>query len=154
LALVFPWADSIRLWSTASMSTVAVALCFLGVSLALAGLARDGRGSVLLHAASVTSYAASILAYQVAGLALLLVIAVYLGYAQAERALRRWAVDVTVVIAALAWSANRTRHIRHVASPHQMLADIPTFVRQGVVLLPTRCSPFRGRTVRLSKALL
>src|SRR5205823_2958739 len=134
LALVFPWADSIRLWPTASMGTIAVALCFLGVSLALAGLARHERGSILLHAVSVTCYAASILTYQVAGVALLLVIAIYLVYAQPDRALRRYAVDATVVLAALAWSANRTRHVRHVANPHQMLADVPTFVRQGVVL--------------------
>ena len=40
LALVFPWADSIRLWPIATVITIALLFFFLGVIAALAGLAR------------------------------------------------------------------------------------------------------------------
>ncbi|HEU5373287.1 MAG TPA: hypothetical protein VFU51_12935 [Gaiellaceae bacterium] len=144
LALVFPWADSVRLWPTASITTVAVAFCFLGVIAALAAFGRSGRRSILLHAVSVILYAASILAYQTAGLAELLLVVVYVAHAPLRSALRRWGVDVVVIVAALGWSANATRHVRHVASPHQMLSDVPAFVHQGVVLFADALLAFPG----------
>ena len=144
LAFVFPWADSVRLWPTASMTTIAVGLCFLGVIFALSGLARHGRRSVVLHGCAVACYAASVLTYQVAALAELFVGVIYLAYAPRRRAVRRWAADVVAVLAALAWSANATRHIRHVAGPREMLADVPTFVRQGSVLFLKALLAFPG----------
>jgi hypothetical protein len=144
LALVFPWSDSVRLWPTASTTTIGVGLAFLGFIFALSGLARRGRSSVVLHACAVACYVGSVLTYQVAGFAELFFGAAYLAYAPRRRALRRWAVDVVAVAAALAWSANATRHIRHVAGPREMLADVPTFIRQGGVLFLKALLAFPG----------
>jgi hypothetical protein len=144
LTLVFPWADSIRLWPVATLITIAVLLFFLGVCASLAGLARDGRASVALHGVAVACYAASVLAYQVASLAALALVAVYLVHAPAGRALRRAAVDVAVVVVALAWSAHATRHARHVAGLGQMLHDVPSFLHQGTTLFADALLAFPG----------
>jgi hypothetical protein len=144
LALVFPWADSIRLWPVATLITIAVFLFFLGVCSALAGLARHGRRSVALHAVAVTCYVGSVLAYQVASLVALLLVAVYLLHAPPRRALRRAAVDVVAIVIALAWSAHATRHVRHVANLGQMLHDVPSFVHQGTTLFADALLAFPG----------
>ena len=144
LALVFPWADSIRLWPVATMITIAVLLFFLGVVSALAGLAREGRKSIGLHAIAVACYVASILAYQVASLVVLVLVVVYLAHAPVGRAVRRAAVDVAAIVVALAWSAHATRHARHVANVRQMLHDVPAFVHQGTVLFADALLAFPG----------
>jgi hypothetical protein len=144
LTLVFPWADSIRLWPVATLITIAVLFFFLGVVAALAGLARQGRGSVALHAAAVACYVASVLAYQVASLVVLALVLVYLAHAPAGRALRRAAVDVAAVVVALAWSAHATRHARHVANDRQMLHDVPAFLHQCTVLVADAILAFPG----------
>lgn len=144
LALVFPWADSIRLWPVATLITIAVLLFFVGVCAALAGLARHGRSSVVLHGVAVACYVGSVLAYQVASLVALLLVVVYLAHAPPRRALRRAAADVIAVVIALAWSAHATRHARHVANLNQMLHDVPSFVQQGTKVFARALLAFPG----------
>jgi hypothetical protein len=144
LALVFPWSDSVRLWTTGSVITIAIALFFVGVICALSGLSRSGPKSVFLHAGAVLCYVASVLTYQATGLAAALAGAIYLAHATPQRAVRRWAIDFLAVVTALAWSANATRDVRHVASPTEMLSDIPAFVRQATVLFVDALLAFPG----------
>jgi hypothetical protein len=144
LTLVFPWADSIRLWPIATLITLCVLLFFVGVIAALAGLARHGRRSIVLHGIAVTCYVASVLAYQVASLVVLFLLVVYLAHAPVRRALRRAAVDVVAIVIAVAWSAHATRHARHVASPGQMLHDVPSFLHQGTTLFADALLAFPG----------
>jgi hypothetical protein len=144
MALVFPWADAIRLWVVATLITIAVLLFFVGVCSALAGLARTGRRSVVLHGVAVACYAASVLAYQVASVAAFFLVGVYLAHAPPRRALRRAAADVVALVIALAWSAHATRHVRHVASLSQMLHDVPSFLHQGTTLFADALLAFPG----------
>ena len=108
LALVFPWADAIRLWPTASLNTVALDFAFLGAFIALVGIRREGRRSTVALAGSAALYALSVLTYEVAGIALLLVGALYLLNAPRSKALRWWAVHAAVVGAALVYTALTT----------------------------------------------
>jgi hypothetical protein len=144
LALVFPWSDSVRLWITGSAITIAISIYFVGVICALSGLSRCGRKSAALHGGAVLCYVVSVLTYQATGLAAALTGAIYLAHAPRERALRRWAIDFLAVVAALGWSANATRDVRHVATPTEMFSDIPAFVRQATVLFVDALLAFPG----------
>jgi MFS family permease len=152
LALLFPWADSVRFWPSAAVNTIAAAFFFLGVVCALLGLERDGPPAWVLGGVGTAFYLASVLTYEVAGLAACLVGAPYLRRAPRARALRRWALDVLVVLAALAWSAHATRGVRHVASPSQVLSDLPSFVRQSSSLLAAALLSFPSLDVGVAKA--
>jgi hypothetical protein len=99
LLLAFPWADSTRMWATASFDTLAVALYLLGAALAVRAL-RDppARGRT---AASLALYLLASWTYEVVAIAVLGSIALYLTVAPRRAALRRWALDVGVVAIAL-----------------------------------------------------
>ena len=154
LALLFPWADSVRLWPTVSITGIAVTFFFLGVCLALVALEADGWRRWLLGGLGTAFYLASVLTYEVAGVAACLVGVLYLRRAPRSHALWRWAVDVFVVVAALAWSAHATRGVRHVASPSQVLSDVPSFVRQGSSLLAVALLAFPGTDGAVAKAVM
>ena len=61
LALLFPWATSVRLWPTAALNNVAVLLLFAGFLIALRGLRVEGSRGLLIHLAATACYVASIL---------------------------------------------------------------------------------------------
>ena len=154
LALLFPWSDSVRLWPSASVNTIAVAFFFLGVVVALRSFDFEGWRQWALGLLGTCLYLASVLTYEVAGLAACLVGALYLRRAPRGLALRRWALDVAVVLAALAWSAHATRGVRHVASPSQVLSDVPAFLRQGTSLLAASLLAFPGADAGFAKAAM
>lgn len=133
LALVFPWADSIRLWPTASVNTVALMSAFLGGFLALRGIDGTGWRARLALAGSAVLYACSVLTYEVAGIGLLLVGALYLRHAPRGRALRWWALHAAVVIAALAYTALTTE--KAVGTAEDRIRDTPSYARQAVTIL-------------------
>lgn len=108
LSMVFPWADSMRLWSTAAINTVAVCLYLLGTVAALAGLRTAGRRRVALTAAALLLYGLSVLTYEVAAAAALLSVILYAREVGWTRAWRRWALDVPVVAAPLLFVALNT----------------------------------------------
>lgn len=132
LALVFPFADSIRLWSVASLNTAALCFAFLGAFVALRGITRDGRSSVVALALSSVLYAASVLTYEVAGAALLLSGALYLGRTERRKALRWWAIQAMVVVGALVYTALTTA--KEVGGISDRLSDVPTYTRQAIAL--------------------
>jgi hypothetical protein len=154
LVLLFPWADSIRLWPTASLNTLAVCFFLLGLVLALRGLAHGGRRSLAMHAGAVVLYLLSVLTYEVAAGAILLSGFLYLGRAPRRTALRLWAVDVVLVLVALTYSLATTTGARHVGSLSQRVSDVPTFVRQSVSLLGRALVPLGSPGVAVKATAL
>jgi hypothetical protein len=141
LALIFPWADAIELWPTASVNTVAVIFFLVGLLVALRGLNRPGRAGVAMHAAAALLYLMSVLTYEVAGAAAMLAGLLYLRRATPRRALLRWGVDVVVVTAGLTYSLIRTSPVRHVGTLEQRIADVPQMARQSLALFASALVP-------------
>jgi hypothetical protein len=141
LALLFPWSDSIRLWPTASMTTLSVCFVCLGAVLALHGLRYQGPRGMLMQAGAALLYALGVLSYEATGAAALLVGALYVGRAQLRTALHRWIADAVVVLAALTYSLINTVASRPVGSPAARLSDLPHFIRQGLALLVSSIVP-------------
>ena len=134
LSLAFPWFDSTRLWMIASNSTLAVALVFAGILVALAGLKR---GSWHLHACAALLDPASILAYEVT-LPLVVAAGVLYTIRYGWRAAQwPWLVDLAVVLAAGLWVATHTH--QKVSGISGDLAHLGEIVVAGGTLL--------GRTV-------
>jgi hypothetical protein len=144
LGLLFPWADAIELWPTASINTVAVIFFFAGFAVALVGLRRPGWRGTATHAAAACLYLASVLTYEVAGAVAVLAGAFYLRRASRPTALRRWAADVVVVIAGLAYSLHATIPVRHVGTLHDRLTDVGVTTREAGRLLAWSLVPAGG----------
>ena len=99
LLLAFPWADSTRMWATASFDTLAVALYLLGAVLAVRGLrAPPGRRRVVLVGSSLLLYLLASWTYEVVVAAVLASVALYLMVAPRRDALRRFGIDLGVVV--------------------------------------------------------
>lgn len=152
LALVFPWADSIRLWPTASVNTVALIFAFLGAFVALRGIRRDGVASTLALVGAGALYALSVLTYEVAGIALLFVGALYLRHASRRKALRWWATHAGVVFGALLYTLLTTA--KEVGTIGDRLDDLPRYTRQGVTLLTYSFGPEGSPAVRYGGLLV
>lgn len=105
LLLVFPWADSTRMWPTASMASLAIGLGVAGIWVALIGLRR---GSRRLHVAAVALYLASILTYEITAAMIAAAGLLYIARHGWRAARLRWAADLAVVIAAAAWNSSTT----------------------------------------------
>ena len=105
LLLVFPWADSTRIWPTASMDNLAAALFLLGALAAVAGLRRR---SWWLAGVSALLYLAAIWTYEVAAAPILASVLLNLAVAPRRAALRRFALDVAVVAVGLAVNLSGT----------------------------------------------
>ena len=135
LALIFPWADAIELWPTASINTVAVILFFGGLIVALRGLSLSGRKAVAWHAVAALLYLLSVLTYEVCGAAAALAGLLYLTRAPRRAALWRWATDVVVVTASLTYALVRTIPVRHVGTLHDRIVDVKPMAYDATVLL-------------------
>ncbi|MFL5825054.1 MAG: hypothetical protein ACJ76V_00875 [Thermoleophilaceae bacterium] len=135
LALIFPWADSTRLWATAGINEVAV-ICFLaGLLLALRGLRASGRRAAAIHIGALALYLASIFTYEVAGAAIVLSGALYLTRAPRRIAVRLWALDAGVAIAALAVALALTTGVRPVPTLSGRIGDLGEFAGDYVRML-------------------
>jgi MFS family permease len=106
LLLAFPWADSTRMWATASFDTLAVAMYLGGLALAVGAL-RGPPGRVRI-ALSLVLYLLASWTYEVVTIPVLASVALYLCVAPRRAALRRWALDALVVAIALAVVATGT----------------------------------------------
>jgi hypothetical protein len=135
LTLVYPWFDSIRLWTTADQLSLSISFALAGVWVALAGLSRN---SWRWHIGAVSLYLLSILTYEVtlafiAGVGLLYVLRA--GW-RASRA--PWAVDLAVVVAGGIWVGTHTA--RTASGLSGDISHLKSIVTQGGTLL--------GRTVQ------
>ncbi len=109
LSLIFPWSDSMRLWSTAAINSLGVTLYLLGTIAALHGLrAADRRRRRALGALAVVLVVIAVLTYEVAAAAALLSVFLYAREVPRREAVRRWLVDVVAVVAAAGFVAVNT----------------------------------------------
>jgi hypothetical protein len=130
LVLLFPPADSIRLWITAAGANFALSLFLGGVLLALIAFKATGRRALVLHAISLCLYAASILDYEVASGAVAAVGLLYLTQAPWRAVRWRWAADLVVAAAAALFVVSRSVQ-DSTTSPLQHLRRI---VEEGVTI--------------------
>ena len=154
LALVFPWSDSIRLWPTASLNSVAVCFFLMGLAVALLGLEQQGRRAAAYHALAALLYLASVLTYEVAGAAVVLAVVLYLRRAPVRAALACWLVDLVVVVAGLTYSLLRTIPVRHVGTLQQRIADAHEMARESLVMLVWTLVPVHSATKPVQATVL
>jgi hypothetical protein len=156
LVLLFPWSDSIRLWATASVNSVAVCFFLIGLAVALRGLERPGRGGVAMHGGADILFLLSVLTYEVAAAAAIVAGFLYIGRAPLATVARRWAADVVVVLAALAYSLSTTVTTRHVGTLGDRIGDLGTFLRESLLLLASSLFPVGalGRLVQAGVLML
>jgi hypothetical protein len=129
LALLFPWASSVRLWPTGALNNFAVLLLFAGFLIALRGLRVEGPRGVLIHVAATACYVASILTYEVTTALALFAWTAYAWLGGWRAALPRMALDVPAVAAAAIYTEQNTN--KHVASLAEQLRHIPDIAREG-----------------------
>ena len=108
LTLLFPLADSTRLWAAGSAANFAVCLYLAGVLLAVAALPRRGPAAVGMHTASVALYAASVMTYEFTLVPVLLSVLLYWPRAPGRTAIGRWTVDLLAMFAVLALATAQT----------------------------------------------
>ena len=133
LALLFPWASSIRLWATGGLNNFAVLLLFAGFLIALRGLRIEGRRGILVHVAATACYVASILTYEVTtGVALFAWIA-YVWLGGWRKALPRMALDIPAVVAVAIFTAETT--IKPIYGVADQLGQVPDVAGDGAKLI-------------------
>ena len=108
LVLLFPAADSARLWAGLAVEASTLSLCLLGAIVALAGLGRSGPRAVAFHACAVALYVTGVLLYEIAAPAILLSFLLYRLRAPWSRALPRGAADAVATLLALAYLRSQT----------------------------------------------
>jgi hypothetical protein len=108
LTLLFPLADSTRLWATGSAASLAVCLYLAGILLALAALPRRGPVALAMHTGSVLLYAASVMTYEFTLVPVLLSALLYWYRVPGRGAIRRWMIDVVAMVAVLGLASSQT----------------------------------------------
>jgi hypothetical protein len=129
LALLFPWASSVRLWPTGGLNNFAVVLLFAGLLIALRGLRVEGARGVLIHLAATAFYVASILTYEVTTGVALFAWTAYGWLGGWRAALPRMALDIPAIAAAAIYTGENTN--KNVESLGEQLRHIPDIARDG-----------------------
>jgi hypothetical protein len=148
LALLFPWASSVRLWPTGALNNFAVLLLFAGFLIALRGLRVQGPRGIFVHLAATACYVASILTYEVTTAVALFAWTGYAWLGGWRAALPRMALDVPAVAAAAIYTGESTN--KNIESLVEQLRHIPDIAREGAdviagallpVSIPAEISP-------------
>ena len=108
LALLFPFADAPRLWTTGLQASLAVILFLTGLIVAVLGLRTSGRRAVALHIAAIALYLLSIMTYQLTFGLVLASGLVYLAEMPCRAALYRWGADVGTIVVGGSIAISRT----------------------------------------------
>lgn len=140
LVLLFPWSDSGRLWATASINNLAIALYLLGTVVAVEGLLREGRAARGRAIAALVLYVLSVLTYEVTAAAALLSVFLYATRVPWRAALRRWRLDVVAVLAALFVVGLSTTRV--LLTPLGQLEHAARIADQSLTLLASAAAPF------------
>jgi hypothetical protein len=98
LTLIFPAADSMRLWAIMGDGSWALALLVLGAVLTLRSFDARGRRAWLLRAGALALYALSLLTYEIGIIALGASMLLYRCCAPWRKAALAWAQDVVVAV--------------------------------------------------------
>jgi hypothetical protein len=139
LALLFPWASSVRLWPTAALNNFAVLLLIAGFLIALRGLRVAGSRGLLIHLAATACYVASILVYEVTtGLALFAWVA-YVWLSGWRAARPRMAMDIPAVAAAALYTREHTH--KHVEGIAEQLRHVLDIAREGADVIAAALLP-------------
>jgi hypothetical protein len=133
LALLFPWASSVKLWPTGALNNVAILLLFVGFLIALRGLKVEGWRGLAIHVAATACYVGSILTYEVTTAVALFAWTAYVWLGGWRRALPRMALDIPAVAAAAIYTSENTN--KHITSFADQLAHIPDIVSGGAELI-------------------
>jgi hypothetical protein len=139
LALLFPWATSVRLWPTAALNNFAVLLLFAGFLIALRGLRVEGPRGLLIHLAATACYVASILTYEVTTGPALFAWTAYAWLGGWRAALPRMALDIPAVAGAALYTREHTN--KTVESLADQLGHIPDIAREGADLIAAALLP-------------
>lgn len=139
LALLFPWASSVRLWPTGGLNNFAVLLLFAGFLIALRGLRVEGQRGILIHLAATACYVASILTYEVTTGVALFAWTAYAWLGGWRRALPRMALDIPAVAAAAIYTAENTN--KHVETLAEQLRHVPDIARGGADVIAATLLP-------------
>jgi len=147
LVLLFPFSDSLWLWSILTTNTLTTALYLIGIMLALRALDTRGWRAIPLHAASLALYLIGILTYGESFAVLgCLVGLLYVRHAGWRRASPRWALDVIVISAGLIFT--RVVLPKDIVTPHPRLSLPHMWIHAGEVassaarLLAAAAEPF------------
>lgn len=153
LFLLFPWSDSIRLWSTASLNSIAVIFFLVGLTIGLRTFETRGRIQWLMRGTTMVLFALSVLTYQVCAAAIVLGGFFYLRRTDRRQAVTHWLLDIAAVTVALAYSYVATLPARHVATVGERLHVAPRTAREAVRLFALALTPF-GSSTRLFEGLV
>jgi len=145
LVLLFPWSDSSRLWTTASINNFALIFSFVGLVAALHALRASGRRAVVLTVVSLGLYVAATLTYEVVAGALLLSGLVYAWWAGWRAAVRRWPLDLVAVGAAVVYILRRQPdHHTNSPGPRDQAEHAWKITHQAADLLLSAAVPVGG----------
>jgi hypothetical protein len=133
LALLFPWASSVRFWPTGGLNNFSVLLLFAGLLIALRGLRVEGPRGILIHVAATACYVASILTYEVTTGVALFAWTAYAWLGGWRAAFPRMALDVPAVAAAAIYTGENTN--KNVESLAEQLRHVPDIAREGADLI-------------------
>jgi hypothetical protein len=139
LTLIFPAADSLRLWAIMGDGSWALALLVLGAVLTLWGFDRRGWRAWLLRAGALALFAVSLLTYEIGIVALGASVLLYRCSAPWRKATLAWAQDV--VVAVLVYMlATRTARVERL-SPADTIDHARDIARNAFTLVGTQVLP-------------
>jgi hypothetical protein len=133
LVLVFPTADSTVLWVAGSNAHLNISLFLAGLIVALHGLRMTGHSARAWHAGALALYALSILFAETTAGPVLLSVFIYRLLVPWRAAARRWAADVVVALAAIAYVGSRTR--QPIVSAHAQWDHVVQIVSDAVRII-------------------
>jgi hypothetical protein len=139
LALLFPWASSVRFWATGGLNNFAVLLFFAGLLTAFWGLRVEGKRGLLIHVGATACYVASILTYEVTTGVALFAWTTYVWLGGWRAALPRMALDVPAVVAVAIYTAETT--IKPIYGLADQLGQVPDMVLDGADLIAATLLP-------------
>ncbi len=142
LTLLFPGADSLRLWSIMGDGSYALSLLLLGLLLTLHSFDADGRRRVALRGAGLALYALSLTTYEIGMLPLAISFVLYRCRVRWGRAFREWAMDLPVIVLVyvLATSHTGSQRLSTSGTMHHALQ----IARDGLKLMGATVLPFGG----------
>jgi hypothetical protein len=142
LLLVWPDADSTRLWSTGfQMGLFAGLLPLAGLLVALRGLEQPGWRGAALHGVALALYATGVNGYELGAPMIMLFGILYVWHRPGSAARWRWAADVIVVLSLLIRYAGRHPHLPAIVGVPDHLRIIAS---HGLEVMARALLPVRG----------
>ena len=142
LTLVFPWADSTRLWSVASLNQVALILYLAALLAALEGLRWERIRAIGWHGLAWLLFAGSMLTYEAAAALIPFTGVLYVLVSRSRQARRLAVLDFAFGMALAGLTYALHSHGRSRATLHSALADLGHVLHDLAVLAPRSIDPF------------